>query len=67
MKVKLDRSKAAFKGQWDLALPFIYVEYLSSPCRATGFTPAELMLGRNLQKTPLASLKSQWMNDSPIL
>ena len=66
MKVMLDRSKAAFKGQWDLALPFILGEYQSSPCRATGLTPAELMLGRNL-RTTLASLKSQWMNDSPIL
>ena len=35
-------------------------EYRSTPCRATGFTPAELLFGRNI-RTPLKVLKEQWI------
>ena len=35
-------------------------EYRSTPCRATGFTLAKLLLGGNI-RTPLKVLKEQWM------
>ena len=50
---------STFHGQWDQDLPFVLGEYRSSPCRATGFTPAKLLLGRNL-KTTLEIFKIQW-------
>lgn len=62
MKTMLDRSMSAFGGQWDQALPFVLGEYHSSPSRATGFTPAELLLGRNV-RMPLKSLRKQWMEE----
>ena len=45
LKLMLRKSLSAFQGQWDKALPFVLGEYRSTPCRATGFTPAELLLG----------------------
>ena len=59
LKSMLKRSLSTFHSQWDQALPFVLGEYRSSPCRATGFTPAELLLGRNLI-TPMENLKNQW-------
>ena len=58
LKSMVKRSLSSFHGQWDQALPFILGEYHSSPCRATGFTPTELLLGKNLN-TPLGILKNQ--------
>ena len=55
----LKRSMSTFHGQWDQALSYVLGEYHSSHCRATGFTPAELLLGTNL-KIPLEILKNQW-------
>ena len=48
-KSMLKRSLSTFHGQWDQALSFVLGDYRSSPCRATVFTPAELLLGRNLE------------------
>ena len=59
LKSMLKRSFCSFHGQWDLALPLVLGEYHSTPCRATGFTPAELLLGGNI-RTPLKVLKEQW-------
>ena len=53
-------SLCSFHGQWDQALPLVLGEYHCTPCRATGFTPAELLLGGNI-RTPLKVLKEQWM------
>ena len=59
LKTMLKRSFCSFHGQWDLALPLVSGEYRSTPCRATGFTPAKLLLGGNI-RTPLKVLKEQW-------
>ena len=58
-KSMLKRSFCSFHGQWDRALPLVLGEYRSTPCRATGFTPAELLLGGNI-RTPLKVPKEQW-------
>lgn len=54
LKSILRRSLFTFNDQWD-----VLGKYRSTPCRATGFTPAELVLGKNI-RTPLAVLKEQW-------
>ena len=60
LKSMLKRSLCSFYGLWDQALPLVLGEYRSTPCTATGFTPAELFLGGNI-RTPLKVLKEQWM------
>ena len=60
LKSMLKCSLLSFHGQWDQALPLVLGEYRSTPCRATGFTPAELLLGGNI-RTPLKVPKEQWM------
>ena len=45
-------------------------EYQSSHCKATGFTPAELLLGESI-RTPLAVMQHQWtaeegVNERPL-
>ena len=65
LKSMLRKSLSAFQGQWDEALPFVFGEYRNTPCRTTGFTPAELLLGHNI-RTPLAVMKYQWTGDKVV-
>ena len=58
LKSMLKHSFCSLHGQWDLALLLVLGEYRSTLCRATGFTPAELLLGGNI-RTPLKVLKEQ--------
>ena len=37
------------KQDWDQLLPFAMMNYNSSPHESTGFTPCELLMGRNLR------------------
>ena len=59
VKTMLKRSKSAFKGQWDIALPFVMGECRSCPNRTMGFSPAELLYGQQL-RTPLQVMKDSW-------
>ena len=65
LKSMLRKSLSAFQGQWDEALPFVLGEYRSTPCRATGFTPAKLLLGNNI-RTPLAVMRYQWTGEKIV-
>ena len=56
----LKRSLCSFHGQWNQALLLLLGEYRSTPCRVTGFTPAELLLGGYI-RTPFNVLKGQWI------
>ena len=62
IKSMFRKSQSVFQGQWDNALPFVLGEYRSTPCRTTGFIPAELLLGHNIS-TPLAVMKYQWTGE----
>ena len=66
LKSMLRKSLSAFQGQWDEALLFVLGEYRSTPCRATGFTPAELLLGHNI-RTPLAVVIYQWRTGEKVV
>lgn len=61
----LDQAEPQFHGQWDEALPIVLGEYRSTPCRATGFAPSELMFGRNI-RTPVRAIRDQWAGTSTV-
>ena len=59
MNVMLKKNMATWNSQWDLALPFVLGEYRTTPNATTGFTPSELLQGRQI-RTPLKVFKEQW-------
>ena len=58
LKSMLKKFLSAFQVHWDDALPFVLGEYRSTPCRATGVTLAELLLGYIIRK-PLAVMAKE--------
>ncbi len=48
-----------YHGQWHKALPFILFAYRETPHTTTGFSPFELLLGRN-PTGPLDVLRQEW-------
>lgn len=59
MKDMIRKTSKRWCGQWDEALPFILGEYRHTPNSTTGFTPSELLLGRQMDG-PLQALKDRW-------
>lgn len=47
------RTMCGDKQDWDQLLPFAIMNYNSSPNESTGFTPCELLMGRNLRMPSL--------------
>ena len=45
--------------EWDIMLPYICFAYCEVPHAATGFSPFELLFGRNV-RGPLSMIKDQW-------
>ena len=58
LKMMLGKTLKLWKGQWDLALPHILGEYRRAPHESTGFTPLELLYGRQI-KGPLQTLSTR--------
>ena len=59
LKMMMRKTSKKWDGQWDLALPFLLGEYRRSPNDSTGFTPSELLYGRQI-RGPLQALKDKW-------
>ena len=59
LKSMLKKTLKVWNGQWDLALPHVLGEYRRAPHESTGFTPSELLYGRQI-RGPLQNLKEQW-------
>ncbi len=55
----LKKTLKVWNGQWDLDLPHMLGEYRRAPHESTGFTPSELLYGRQI-RGPLQNLKEQW-------
>ena len=51
--------------QWDVWLPFVLFAYRESIHASTGFSPFELMFGRDI-RGPLAILKETWVMDKKL-
>ena len=50
-------------GQWDLAIPFLLGEYRRAPNETMGFTPLELLYGRQI-RGPMQALRQRWTGDT---
>jgi hypothetical protein len=50
--------------QWDVAIDFYLFAYNSVKSAATGFSPQELVFGRNL-RSPLNVIREIWLNGEP--
>jgi hypothetical protein len=48
-----------FKDEWDECLPWILFAYREIPMETTGFSPFEMLFGRDV-RGPLGRLKSSW-------
>ena len=48
-----------FGGQWDKAIPYLLFAYRELPHESTGFSPFELVYGRN-PRGPLDVLREEW-------
>ncbi len=59
LKTGLKKFVQDYQGQWHKALPFILFAYRETPHTTTGFSPFELLLGRN-PTGPLDILKQEW-------
>ena len=62
LKTMIRKSSKLWNQQWDLALPYILGEYRRSPHSTTGFTPSELLYGRQMRGS-LQALKGAWTTD----
>ena len=60
MKGMLWKVLPDWDGQWDKALPHILGEYRRAPNETTGFTPSELLYGRQI-RGPLQTLTEHWV------
>ena len=49
LKEMIRKTTKKKNGQWDLALPFSHGKYQSSSNTTTGFTPSELLHGRQIR------------------
>jgi len=59
MKSMLRKVIQKFDKQWDKALPYLMFAYREVPQESTGFSPFELLYGRNV-RGPLDILKEMW-------
>ena len=59
LKAMIRKTLKQWKGRWDLALPHLLGEYRRTPNQTTGFTPSELLFGKQI-KGPLQALRSRW-------
>ena len=59
LKAGLRKYIEKFEGQWHKALPYILFAYREIPHSTTGFSPFELLFGKN-PRGPLDVLKSEW-------
>ncbi len=59
LKTGLKKFIQDYHGQWHKALPFILFAYRETPHTTTGFSPFELLLGRN-PTGPLDVLRQEW-------
>ena len=63
LKGMLRKTKGSFQGQWDEALQTALFAYREVPCESTGFSPFELMFGRQA-RGPLDLIKENWEGPS---
>lgn len=59
LKAGIRKFITAHEGEWHKALPYILFAYRETPHTTTGFSPFELVFGRN-PKGPLDVLRKQW-------
>ena len=59
LKQMLRKILPDWEGQWDKAVLYILGEYISTPNETTGFTPSELLFGRQI-RGPLQALTEKW-------
>ncbi len=59
LKSGLRKYVEKFRGEWDKAIPLLLFAYREVPCETTGFSPFELLYGRN-PRGPLDILKEEW-------
>ena len=55
-----------FENSWDECLPWILFAYREIPVQTLGFSPFELLFGRNVEG-PLSLLKSAWLSNQVSL
>ena len=56
LKSMIRKTVKVWRGQWDLAIPFLLGEYRRAPNETTGFTPLELLYGRQI-RGPMQALR----------
>jgi len=54
-----------FGNEWDTCLPWILFAYREIPVEGLGFSPFELMFGRNI-RGPLQVIKDTWSNNNDL-
>ena len=65
LRTMLRKSSKLWNHQWDQALPYVFGEYRRAPHSMTGFTPANLLYGRQMRGL-LQTLKAAWaINHTP--
>lgn len=62
LKAMLRKVTDRTDGDWRAAIPYVLFAYRETQQEATGFSPSELMLGRQL-RGPLDTLKQSWQHD----
>ena len=64
LKAMLKKFSADEPDAWDRYLPYLLFAYREVPQASTGFSPFELLYGRQV-RGPLDVLKEAWTNESP--
>ena len=64
LKAMLKKLSADEPDAWDRYLPYLLFAYREVPQASTGFSPFELLYGRQV-RGPLDVLKEAWTNESP--
>lgn len=64
LKEALKALAADYKEDWDSLLPYILFAVREVPCRSTGFSPFELLYGRQV-RGPLTLLREMWDGTLP--
>ena len=64
LKAMLKRTVSKEGKDWDRLLPYLLFAYREVPQASTGFSPFELLYGRNV-RGPLDILKESWEADVP--
>ena len=61
-KELLRRTIESHKREWDVIIPYVLFAYREVPQESTGFSPFELVYGRDV-RGPLDVLREEWIQD----